>query len=532
MKRFPFIAAGIVLGLTLTCCGQDPKDAPKTVETEQVLEPPVTCTILTTGAIAAIDPHLAETKAEQHIAGALFEGLLIPDPKTGAPLPGLAESWSVSDDRKRYTFYLRDSSWTDGTQITAGTVVQSWLRMLKPRTEAPFAAIAADLIQGAKEYNAGEKGPEHVGIRALDPRTFQVDLVKPAPYALQTFTRPAFAVVPLHSDRFIRKDPDVFVGNGAFRLETVAPKETESADMQYTLVKNESYWNAAETDIDRVFFESLSDAEAAYRLYTEGKVDWLMEIPEGYLPDGEKGEHVQVYPILATYFYIYQTEKPPFHNAKVRKALALAIDKRLLAEVPASGFIPPLLEYPGIGENRVDVELAQTYLAEAGYPEGTGFPAFEILFNTSDENRRIAADLRRQWRDHLGITCTLVEKDWISYLALRSAGAFTVVRAGWKSDFNDPLRFLSLFTSGGPYNCGRYSSREFDKLLEKARESAAVQERMELLRQAEEILITQDQVILPLFHYVRYNMIDTEIWGGWHTNIFDYHPLQNMFLAD
>jgi oligopeptide transport system substrate-binding protein len=215
----------------------------------------------------------------------------------------------------------------------------------------------------------------------------------------------------------------------------------------------------------------------------------------------------------------------------------LAVDREALVEqvvrggqIPAWGIVPEMAGYASLGEPVYDVALAQQYLAQAGYPNGVGFPKVSILYNTLDSHKQIAEFLQQEWKNNLGITVDLENQEWATYLSNRNAGNFTIARAGWVGDYQDPNTFLDMFITGAGMNGGKYSNETYDLLINEAARMPAGEDRMGVLMTAEDILINEDQALMPLYYYVSQNMIDTNKWGGWHTNTMDYHPTKDVYL--
>ncbi len=482
----------------------------------------------------SLDPSQIQGVPEHRIYEALFEGLLIIDPETAEGIPGVAESWDVSDDGLTYTFHLReDALWSDGVPVTAHDVVYSWLRELAPETASPYAWFPAMFLEGAAEYNAGEAGPEAVQIAALDDHTFQMTLIGPLPYVLGALTHYSFAIVPQHAIEEYGSEwilPENFVGNGPFVLQEWSPQD------RIVAVKNPLYWDAENVQLDEVVFYASDDIDTTYNMYLSGQIDWLTNVPQGRLEEAMMREDYQSAPQLSSYYYTINNTRAPFDNPNVRKALSLAIDREELVDtvtrggqIPAVGIVPEMAGYEGLGYPEFDPEEAQRLLAEAGYPNGIGFPTFSLLYNTDETHRAIAEYIQQSWRENLNINVTLENQEWATYLANRNAGNFDVARAGWVGDYQDPNTFLDMFITGAGMNGGKYSNSEYDELINQAARMPAGEERMDVLMQAEEIFILEDQGIIPLYFYVSQNLIDTDVWGGWYTNTMDYHPTKDIY---
>jgi len=481
----------------------------------------------------SLDPHQIQGVPEHRIYETIFEGLIIYDPVTADGIPGLAESWTVSDDGYQYTFKLRDAVWSDGVKITAQQVVDSWLRVLAPETASPYAWFPAMFLEGAEEYNEGLAGKEVVGIRALDDKTFQMDLIGPLPYAVGALAHYSFAVVPLHAIEKYGKDwilPENFVGNGPYVLKEWSPQS------RIVAVKNDKYWDADKVKLDEVVFYPIDDNTTAYNMYLNGEIDWLTNIPLDQLDAASLRRDYHRAPQVATYYYVFQTEKAPFDDARVRKALSIAFDRQALVDqvvrggqIPAWGIVPEMAGYASLGEPVYDVALARRLLAEAGYPNGVGFPKTSILYNTDSGHKAIAEYLQQEWKNNLNITLELENQEWATYLSSRNAGDFQVSRAGWVGDYQDPNTFLDMFITGAGMNGGRYSNEVFDVLIKEAATMSG-SDRMEVLMTAEDILINEDQAVMNIYYYTTNNLVDTSKWGGWHANTMDYHPTKDIYL--
>ena len=502
----------------------------------------VTFTIGNSGEPETLDPQLVYSLPEQRMTLALFENLASYDAKAGDPQPGLAESWSQGTDGLTWTITLRpNATWSDGTPITAQTVVDSWLREIDPDTGAPFVSLLTDLIRGAAEFNSGKGTIQDVKLKAVDDRRLQFTTVSPAPYVPDLLPQPAFSVVPMQVIRTHPKDwtlPENFVGDGPFILKEWTPQT------RIVLEKNSHYWDAKDVELDRIIYLPMENAATAYSTYLQGAIDWCTAFPPAdKLAEAKKRADYVLSPVLGTYYYEFNTTKPPFSDPRARKAFAMAVSRAEVlgkiiqaGQVAAFSLTPPLAgRFPyippkGIGEN---AEKAKKLLSDAGFPGGKNFPRVRLLYDTNDQHRIVAEALRDRWQQVLGVTVEVVAQDWNAFLQVKrsgSMGGFDLLRAGWAADYRDPFAFLSLFSSDNrALNDGGYASPAYDALIAKTDSMADGPDRMRTFQDAEDLLVTQDAAILPLYFYVSQSMIDLSKWGGWYPNVLDIHPLKDIY---
>lgn len=481
----------------------------------------------------SLDPALIQGVPEHRIYFSLGEGLVSSHPETAEPVPGVAESWEVSNGGSTYTFKLRKTTWSDGVPITANTFVESWQRMLDPATAAPYAWFPAMFIKGAEDYNAGKEGAE-LGIRAVDDYTFQVDLVGPLPYTLGALAHYSFGIVPMHAIEKHGKEwtnPGNHVGNGPFVLESWEPQK------QLTVIPNEKYWDKENVHLERVIYIPSDNNTTTYNMYLNGEADWQTTVPLDQIEEAQLRDDYHSAPYLGTYYYVIQNEKEPFNDPRVRKALSMSINRSHITEkitkagqIPTSSMVPDMAGYvPATGEDE-NIEKAKQYLADAGFKDGKGFPEFSILYNTSEAHKKVAEYVQQQWKENLGLTVSLRNEEWKTYLATRREGTFEVARAGWIGDYRDPNTFLDMFVTGAAMNGGKYSNTQFDELIKKAGTMADGPERMNVMAEAEKLFLTEDQSVIPIYHYVTIGMIDLEKWGGWYDNVMDWHPTKTIYM--
>jgi len=476
----------------------------------------------------SLDPSLIQGVPEARLYMGLFEGLTIYDPKTSKAVPGLAEKWDISADGKTVTFHLRQSVWSDGKPLTAKDFVDGWIRTLKPETGSQYAYMMGMVIQGADDFNQGKnKDPNSVGVKALDDNTLQVNLVGPSPYFVDMTAHQVFAPLPMHvinkwGDKWIQ--PEHFVGNGPFVLQEWKPQD------YIFMVKNPKYWDAKNVKLNSVKVLAITDDKTAYNMFKKGEIDWTTNVPLDIIDEVKLLPTYQASPQLATYYYCFNNQRKPFDNPLVRQALSAAVDKKALVEkvtkagqIPTDAFTPPMPGFtpqPGIGYN---VAKAKQLLAQAGYPDGKGFPTFTILYNTNEGHKKIAEFMQEQWKTNLNINVNLQNQEWKTFLDTRSTSHdFDVARNGWVADYMDPSNFQELFLTGGGNNDGQYSNPKFDELIKKAATLPEGAERNKVQMDAEKIFAA-DQGMLPLYWYVNLDMIDLSKWDGWYANPLGMH---------
>ena len=480
--------------------------------------------------IQSLDHSRITGVPEHRVHMALFEGLVRYDPRTSAPLPALAERWTMSEDYTVLTFYMRRNvTWSDGVPINAHTIVESWLYLLSPETAFPYANSVGEVIKGAADYTFRGASPESVGIRAIDDYTLQVDIIGDFAYAVDTMAHFSYSPLPLHVIRRHGTEwtrPENFVGNGPFVLQEWRPND------RLVVVPNEKYWDKDNVHLTRITFLPIEDSNTAFQAFRNGEIDWSTNPPVALLDELRLRQDFQVHVLNGTYFLYLNNEHAVLNDRRVRQALSMVINRRELVdrivrggEVPAYGAVPPMGNYQAMsGDEHFNIERAQALLAEAGFPNGQGIPTLSFMYNTLDLHRVIGEYLQQVWREHLGINISLQNLEWTTFLQERSTSRMEIARAGWVLSVPNPTGMLQIFVSDDPQNHGRYNNAEFDRLVNQARGMLNSPERTLLMQRAEEILIRQDQGVIPLFFYVSQNLIDLNRWSGWYANAEDIHP--------
>ena len=485
----------------------------------------------------SLDPAIIVGQPDGRIVGSLFEGLTRYNETNAAPEPAIAERWDISPDARTYTFHLRTNAlWSTGERITAHDFVYSWFRVLEPATAADYVGNLF-YIRGAEAYHLGKtKDRATVGIHALNDSTLRVELVNPTPFFLDLCAFPTQAVVhratvEKYGDRWLNTRP--LPCSGAYELVTWRLND------RIRVKKNPHYWDAQPGQISVVDFFPVNSPNTALNLYLKGEVDviWDKEVVPSELLDVLKPRHdFHRFDYLGTYFLRFNTTRKPFDDPRVRKALALAIDRLELVNIvtrggekPANHFVPPgIPNYTSPEGLPHDPNLARKLLADAGYPAGQNFPRIRYEFNASRDNEKIAVELQDMWKKELGIEVELRSVEWKVWLRDQASLSYDIIRGSWIGDYTDPNTFLDLFMSTNPNNRTGWKSPGYDDLMRTANATAEIQTRAELLQQAERLLVTEDLPIVPLYIYVGFNFFDPEKIRGIFDegNVRDEHPVR------
>lgn len=490
--------------------------------------------IMANGSEPTLDPNLQTDTASTNVYVGLFEGLVQYDPRTSRAIPAVATSWDISKDGTVITFHLRkNAQWSDGHPVTANDFVYSMKRILDPATGSEYAYFPAMVVKGATAFNTGKGSFNDVGYKAVDPYTLQVTLTGPAPYAIDMMAHSSFGPVPQWCIEKYGNDwtkPGKIVTNGPFTLK-------EWKVQEYILLqKNPKYWDAKNVKLNTIKILPGDNDTTNYNMFKNGEVDWEHGIANSKIDEIKLRKDFQVSPQVATYYVSFNLKKAPFDNVLVRQALAMAIDKTGIVDkilkagqVPADEMVPTLAGYTPSKGVSYNPEQAKKLLAQAGYPDGKGFPAFTYVYNTNEAHKAIAEYIQQSWKSVLGIDMTLQNMDFKSLLDLRDKQRdFTVARNAWVGDYIDPNTMLELFLSDSGNNCGSYNNPQFDKLIADAR-NAKGDARLKMFHDAEGLLLTKDQAVVPIYHYVNLDMIDTSKWGGWYANPIGFHPWKFVY---
>jgi oligopeptide transport system substrate-binding protein len=488
-----------------------------------------------------LDPALMTGQLEGRLAYALFEGLLSYRPDGGTQ-PGVAKSWEISPDGRRYTFHLRnDAFWSNGARVTARDFVASWRRVLTPQTASEYA-YQLYYLKNAKKFNDPD---EHftdfsqVGVRAPDDDTLEVELENSTPFFLDLCANMTLLPVPTPTiekwgDAWIK--PEHIVTNGAFLLESWRLND------KIRLKKNPRYWNRDTVRLDSIDVLPISLPNVALNFFASGVCDLIMDkgqAPVTLMGELKKKPYFHSAPFLGNMYLRYNCTRAPFNDVRVRQAFSLIVDKKLIVEkitrageIPAYSFTPPGAggyqpPAPGLG---YDPERARRLLAEAGYPGGANFPAVSFLYNDYDVNRFIGIELQNMILRELGVRISLRPQENKAYLRTMSAVDYDIARSSWIGDYNDPNTFLDTMLAGGGNNRTGWSDPAYDALIADAAKEQDKEKRFEIFRRAETMLITEQAPLCPLYYYVGIQLYDDNKLGGIQPNVIDEHPLKAIYL--
>lgn len=522
----------------------------------------------------SIDPALNSAVDGAIMLGHMFEGLMkwkdseVETPGsdgtcTNAELTeGQAESYEkvVNDDGTvTYTFKIRsDARWSDGKPVTAGDFVYSWQRLVTPETAADYNYMI-DSVVNANEIMAGDMDPTELAVSAPDDSTFVVTLTSDLPYFLEVCAFPA--TFPVRQDVTTKEDGtpndqwtfDVatYLSNGPYKLTAW------NHNSEIVMEPNEQYYDVANLGPDKITFKLMDDQNAMLSGFNSGELDFIEDVPQAELPSLIASGDLKIVDYIGTYYVCYQTQKAPFDDPRVRQAFTLAVNRTFIVDkvtqagqVPANGFVPAGV-YDAAGSTGDDFrtvggayysiegdadysyeancEKARELLAEAGYPNGENFPVVEYLYNTSDAHKAVAEALQNMWETELGVKVTLNNQEWAVFLQTRKDGNYSIARNGWIADYNDPMSFLDMWLTGGGNNDAQYANADYDAKIQEAKNTTDPAARMQLMHDAEDIIMSQDWALNPLYFYTQKYMLSDRVGGMFYTPLgyffFSYaHP--------
>lgn len=462
----------------------------------------------------------------------IMEGLTeynLKDPELGL-VPALAAEWSSNKDASVWTFKIRPGvKWTDGQALTAQHFVDGWERLLNPGTASEYAYFLYS-VKNARNYNEGkQKDFSQVGVKAVDDTTLEVTLDSPKSYFPYLLTH--HSTYPLRVDvvkKFGDKwtEPENIVSLGAYTL-----KKWEH-DNIIVLERNEQYYGE-KAKTKNVLGYMINEDSTALNLFEAGKIDVLDQLPSRELAHLSKRPEYRKVPTLGIFYFGFNTEKPPFNNPEVRKAISMAIDRQQITNLlaggqePLSSWVPKgMFGYEDDAGMKYDPSKAQKMLDEAGFKNREKFPKIQISFNTNEDHARVVENVQAQLKKNLGITVEIVNSEWKTYLKSVQTNPSNIFRLGWLADYPDPDNFLNLMTSYSENNHTRWGDKKYDKLIETATTITDKEKRRDIYKQAQEILVEKDVPVLPI-----YSMVG-QYFVGPRVKNYPINPMQKQLLKD
>lgn len=476
----------------------------------------------------SLDPHKVSGVPEANILRQMLVGLTSTDAE-GKTIPGMAESWE-SEDNKVWIFKIRDANWSNGDPVTAEDFAYSLRRVVDPNTASPYASYLADAkVVGADAVINGEASPDTLGVRAIDDKTLEITLSEPVPYfpdtLIHTSVKPVNAkAVEEFGDKWT--SPENIVVNGPYKISDWQVND------KIVLTRNENYYDNDNTTLEQVTFLAIPSSTTDVARFQSGEIDVTYnEIPPEQFSSlkDQLGDQLTISPMLCTYYYEFNTVKPPFDDARVRRALSLALDRDTITDKVIGQGQTPAYQLTPVSTNSMKnltpewqswdqakrVEEAKKLLNDAGYSASNPL-TFELLYNTNENHKKIAVAASSLWKQALGedmVNVELVNKEWKTYLDTRRNGNYDVSRAGWCGDYNEPSTFLNIVKSGNSNNHGKYSSTQFDNLITQTLKPGVTTEQRADLYQKAEAQLEADTPLLNIYHYVSPRLIKPYVIG-------------------
>lgn len=491
----------------------------------------------------SLDPHKATAVADGKIISALLEGLVRPHPDSEEEvLPGMAERWEVTDNATVWTFYLRpDAVWSDGTPVTAHDFNYAYQRMLHPKFGGRYAEMLYPL-HGAEAFNKGETDWSSVGVKVIDERTLRLTLNGPTPHLPQLLLHFTWFPIPAHhaeqhGGMFDRRSTwtrtENWISNGAY------VPEAHHLNNYLSVKPNPRYWRAAEVKNQGIRFLPIVNGYTETRMYLGGKLHISNNVPPEMISYAQSEAPADFCrdPYYCTIFYRLNTTRPPLNNVKVREALSLAIDRDTLVQKvvrgagtptysftpQGAGYTPPPAAAAALTQKQRE-QNARQLLAEAGYPNGNGFPTLVLMTTSRDVQRIMAETIQAMWAEKLGVHVEIRSCEWTAYKAAQQSMDYDISSSSWSGDYLDAATFIELWRSGGGNNCTGWGNAVFDAETDAAATTGDTDKRRAHLQRAEEIMLNSYPII-PLYHSERTYLRSSRHIQGHKARLLDNYPL-------
>ncbi len=478
----------------------------------------------------SLHPGLANDSVSSNVLLQTFEGLTRIG-KDGKPENAMAEKIETSEDKKTYTFTIRDDAkWSNGDPVTAGDFEYAWKWALDPNNQSQYA-YQLYYIKGAEEANTKGGSLDDVGVKAVDDKTLQVELVNPTPFfesltAFYTYY-PVNKKVAEANPEWYTNAGENYVSNGPFKMT----KWKHGGSI--TVEKNDQYWDKDSVKLKKITMAMVKDAQTNLNMFKKGEIDWaglpFESLPTEAIPSLEKDGSLNVEPIASVYVYKFNTEQKPFDNVNIRKALTYAINRQAIVEeitqagqLPAMALVPPTME--GFKDNEKgyfkdhDVKKAKEYLEkglkEMGLKDASELPKINLSYNTDDAHAKIAQAVQEMWKKELGVNVELDNSEWNVYIDKLHSGNYQIGRLGWLADFNDSINFLELYRDKeGGNNDTNWENPEYKKLLIDSAKETDPKKREQMLKDAEKIIM-DELPIAPIYFYTNPWLQDENLKGA------------------
>jgi peptide/nickel transport system substrate-binding protein/oligopeptide transport system substrate-binding protein len=474
-----------------------------------------------------LDPRKSYIASEAQLFTGLYEGLFSYHPISLEPVPGAAEKWEVSEDKKTWTFTIRDNAaYWNGDTLRAEDFRAAWISLLNPKRESPYSGLF-DVIQGARDYRTGKvSDPAAVGIKTGGDKTLIIQLASPASFFPLMLCHHSFS--PVHPSMLEKEDWSAAppLSNGPFYI--LEQDVSDDGLDKLVLTKNSHYWDSRRLNLNRITILYAEDDDEAAALWNSGQARWIAGNVNLETLTDRSG--ITVNPMFATYYYFIRSSEKPWTDHRVRRALVLALPWETLREgyyLPATTLIYPIQGYPQVeGLTLTDADESLRLLEEAGFPHGEGLPELVLRISPSPDAARIAELMALAWKEKLGANVRIEVVPHRQYLNSLKEDGYTVGSSSWIGDFADPYTFLQIWRRDSNLNDARLDDADYEALIEKSMIQEGA-ERLATLAEAEKLLLDRGTII-PISYSPAVNIVDTGELDGWYPNALDIHPLKYL----
>ncbi|QQO11353.1 peptide ABC transporter substrate-binding protein [Breznakiella homolactica] len=496
-----------------------PEEGPPSAETRPEVRNREELTVVFSKNEVELDFRKSYLASEAQLFTALYEGLFSYHPFTMEPVPALAADWELSEDKKVWTFTIRENAqYWNGDMVMADHFRSAWISLLDPAKDSPYSSLF-DVIEGARDYRLGRVEASEVGIEAKDHRTLVVRLNSPASFFPSMLCHHSFS--PIHptmvtSEDWSAKPP---VSNGPFYI-------VDQDEDKLVLARNELYWDAPRVSLKQIIIRFSDDADEAASLWNTGEARWISGDVNIEALSDRSG--IIVNAMFATHYYYIRSAREPWGDRRLRKALSISLPWEEIREshyLPAQTLIYPIPGYPEIkGVTGPEIDEAKNLLEEAGYPGGNGLPELVIRITPSMEASRVAGLMATTWKEKLGIPVKVEVVPYALYFQTLKQNDYEVGFSTWIGDFADPYTFLQMWRRDSNLNDARFSDDDYEALMDKSMYEDG-EARWKTLAEAEELLLDRGTV-LPVSYSPALNIIDMDELDGWFPNALDIHPFK------